>query len=152
MKTDRPAYSYKADTTVPKFVDIGPCAVMDAHCSLCARGAKWIAHNDNQEVFRIIPLQSDLGNALMLHYEMDPADPLSWLFIEEGYAYASMDAVIRVGNRLGGIWKASNILRLIPRRAQDYIYGLIARNRYRLFGKTDLCNIPDPEVRKRLLN
>ncbi|MEH6401910.1 MAG: DCC1-like thiol-disulfide oxidoreductase family protein, partial [Sneathiella sp.] len=122
------------------------------HCALCARGAKWIAHNDHHGIFRIIPLQSDLGNALMIHYEIDPADPLSWLFVEDGCAYSSMDAVIRVGIRLGGIWKTLNILRLIPKRAQDYVYGLIARNRYRFFGKTDLCTIPDPEVRKRLLN
>ncbi|MEH6478138.1 MAG: DCC1-like thiol-disulfide oxidoreductase family protein, partial [Sneathiella sp.] len=88
----------------------------------------------------------------MVHYEIDPADPMSWLFIEDGHAYSSMDAMIRVGNRLGGIWKVLTILRVIPRQAQDYLYGLIARNRYRLFGKTDLCNIPDIEVRKRLLN
>ncbi len=152
MTKDRPAYSYRVDEAVPEFPDAGPCTVMDAHCSLCARGAKWIAHNDRQGEFRIIPLQSDLGSALMVHYEIDPTDPMSWLFVEDGYAYSSMDAVIRVGNRLGGVWKALNILRLIPRRAQDYFYGLIARNRYRFFGKTDLCNLLDPEVRKRLLN
>ena len=152
MKNDRPAYSYRVDEAVPNFADTGPCTVMDAHCSLCAHGAKWIAHNDHQGVFRIIPLQSDLGNALMVHYEMDPADPMSWLFVEDGHAYSSMDAVIRVGSRLGGMWKALNILRVIPRRAQDYFYGLVARNRYRFFGKTDLCNIPDLEVRKRLLS
>lgn len=152
MKTDRPAYSYRDDRTVPEFTDTGPFTVMDAHCSLCARGAKWIAHNDHKDVFRIIPLQSDLGNALMEHYGMDPADPMSWLFIEEGCAYSSMEAMIRVGNRLGGLWKMVSILRVIPRRAQNYVYGLIARNRYRLFGKIDLCTLPDPEVRKRLLS
>jgi len=87
----------------------------------------------------------------MAHYEIDPDDPMSWLFIEDGCAYSSLDAFIRVGSRLGGMGKALNILRIIPRRAQDYVYGLIARNRYRFFGETDLCNIPDPEVRKRLL-
>lgn len=152
MKIDKPAYSYRVDETVPQFTDTGPCTVMDAHCSLCARGVKWIAHNDHQELFRIIPLQSELGNALMLHYELNPADPMSWLFIEDGCAYSSMDAMIRVGNRLGGMWKTLNILRVIPKQAQDYLYGLIARNRYRFFGKTNLCNTPDPEIRKRLLN
>ncbi len=137
MKIEKPPYSYRVDENVPQFSDTGPFTVMDAHCSLCACGAKWIAHNDYQEVFRVIPLQSDLGNALMLHYEMDPADPMSWLFVEDGCAYSSMDAIIRVGNRLGRIWKALNILRVIPRQAQDYIYGLFARNRYRFFGKTD---------------
>ncbi len=151
MKSDRPAFSFRVDEAVPNFIDTGPFTVMDAQCSLCARGAKWIAHNDPQNVFRIIPLQSDLGNALMRHYEMDPADPMSWLFIEEGYAYSSLDAVIRVGNRLGGIWRALNILSIIPKRGRDYFYGLIARNRYRFFGQTDLCNVSDVEIIKRLI-
>ncbi|MEH6477757.1 MAG: DCC1-like thiol-disulfide oxidoreductase family protein [Sneathiella sp.] len=151
MKSDLPAYSFRVDDAVPNFIDTAPFTVMDAQCSLCARGAKWIAHNDHQNVFRIIPLQSDLGKALMRHYGMDPTDPMSWLFIENGRGYTSMDAVIRVGDRLGGVWKVLNILRVIPKHGQDYFYGLIARNRYRFFGKTDLCNVSDVEIKKRLI-
>ena len=61
---------------------------MDAHCALCARGAAWIARNDRLAEFKIVPLQSELGNALMIHYAMDPEDPTSWLYLEDGRAYA----------------------------------------------------------------
>ncbi|MDJ0612679.1 MAG: DCC1-like thiol-disulfide oxidoreductase family protein [Rhizobiaceae bacterium] len=152
METLRAPYSYKSDPNVPVFDDSGPVTVMDAHCALCARGAKWIAKNDTAKEFKIIPLQSDLGNALMQHYEMDPNDPTSWLYITDGVAYTSLDALIKVGARLGGVWNLLSILRILPSFIQDYLYRKVAMNRYRLFGKADLCSLPDPDVRERLLS
>jgi len=125
---------------------------MDAHCALCARGAKWIAHNDRKEEFKIVPLQSELGYALLYHYAMDPADPTSWLYLEDGRGYASLDALIRVGHRLGRVWKFLFILRVFPRGLRDTLYRAVARNRYRWFGTTDLCTLPDPDVQKRLMS
>lgn len=144
-------FSHRLDARVPEFADGGLVCVMDARCALCARGAAWIARNDRADAFKIVPLQSDLGDALMRHYEMDPADPTSWLFLEEGHAYSSLDALMRVGVRLGGIWKGLTALRIIPKKVRDMMYRAVARNRYRMFGAADLCALPDPEVQKRLL-
>ncbi|NIZ59666.1 DUF393 domain-containing protein [Sedimentitalea sp. CY04] len=144
-------YSYRNDKTVPQFKDTGPLCVMDARCSLCARGAAWIARNDKTQAFRIIPMQSDLGGALLIHYSMDPEDPTSWLFLENGQGHASLDALIRVGQRLGGVWRLLSVLHILPGGLRDALYRTVARNRYRWFGTTDLCNLPDPEVQKRLM-
>lgn len=144
-------YSYKQGPALSGF-DGGDCfTVMDAHCALCAKGAKWIAHNDKAGTFKIVALQSQFGQALMIHYGLDPDDPTSWLFVEDGQPYSSLEAYIRVGNRLGGIWRILSALRIIPRPLQDILYRSIARNRYRLFGRTDLCNLPDPQIQKRLI-
>ncbi len=151
MYLDHKPYSYRQDSAVSDFTDSGPVCVMDARCSLCAQGAKWIARNDRREEFRIVPLQSELGGALMCHYGMDPADPTSWLYLENGYAFASLDALMRVGRRLGGIWRVLAILRVIPRWARDPLYRWVARNRYRWFGTADLCALPDVDVQKRLM-
>jgi predicted DCC family thiol-disulfide oxidoreductase YuxK len=147
----RALFSYLQDTSVPGFAAGSVFTVMDARCSLCARGAAWIARHDKAGAFTIIPMQSKVGHALMVHYGLDPADPASWLYVEDGRAYTSLDAFIRVGRRLGGVWKGLGILGVLPMRVQDALYGLVARNRYRLFGTTDLCTLPDPEVQKRLL-
>ncbi|TCL69593.1 DCC1-like thiol-disulfide oxidoreductase family protein [Rhizobium sp. BK251] len=151
MLKNREPFSYRKDKSVPPFSAAGVFTVMDARCSLCARGAAWIARNDKAEEFKIVPLQSDLGGALMRHYGLDPSDPASWLYVEDGQAYSSLDAVIRVGKRLGGIWKILSLLRVLPAAFQDGLYRFVAVNRIRFFGTSDLCQLPDPEVRKRLL-
>jgi predicted DCC family thiol-disulfide oxidoreductase YuxK len=144
-------YSYKQNSRLRGF-DGGHCfTVMDANCALCAKGARWIAHNDQAFEFKIVALQSDFGQALMEHYGIDPNDPASWLFVENGVAFSSLDAFIRVGCRLGGFWQVLRLLRLIPRPLQDLAYRTVARNRYRWFGQGDLCSLPDPKVRERLI-
>ena len=151
MRHDRPAFSYRDDPRIPAFDDAGPVAVMDATCGLCAKGAAWIARNDAAEVFRIVPVQSDLGAALLQHYGMDPEDPLTWLVLDQGAAFGSLDATIHVGRRLGGLWHVLTLLRVLPRRWRDVLYGVVARNRYKIMGRADLCNLPNPQIQKRLL-
>ena len=146
-----PRFSYRADSTLPDFDDSGPRTVMDARCGLCAKGARRIARSDKSVAFRIIPMQDPLGAALLRHYGMNPEDPTSWLFLEDGYAYTSMDAIVRVGARLGGASGLLRALRFLPRPWQDWLYLRIARNRYRLSRQVDLCSVPDPDVQRRLL-
>lgn len=150
MLPQRP-YSYRADPEVPAFDGGEAFAVMDAHCALCAHGVRWIARRDTAEAIKIVPLQSPLGEALMRHYGLDPADPTSWMFLDRGQAHHSLDAVIQVGQRLGGIWRGFAALKVLPRPVRTWLYRRVARNRYRLFGRGDLCNLPDPDVQKRLV-
>ncbi len=151
MQVSAADYSYLENPSVPPMPEGEVFTVMDASCSLCAKGATWIAKYDTAEEFRIIPLQSELGQGLMVHYGLDPDDPVSWLFIEKGRAYSSLDAFIRAGRRLGGIWRVFGVLKVLPRGLQDRLYGVVARNRYRIFGKTDLCTLPNEEVQRRLV-
>jgi predicted DCC family thiol-disulfide oxidoreductase YuxK len=144
-------YSYRGDPTVPEFDDTGPVVVMDGECVLCSVGARLISRFDKAEEFRICRVQSALGRSLLSHYGIAADDPESWLYIAEGRAYTSMDAMIRVGAKMGGIGLALQPLRLLPGPAQDWVYRRIARNRYRLFGRTDMCSLPDPALRARLM-
>ncbi len=148
---ERKPFSYRDDPAVPDFDDQGPRTVMDAQCGLCSRGARWIARTDRRGEFRIIPMQTPLGAALFTHYGLDPDDPLSWLYLDAGGAYTSLDAIIRVGGRLGGVSRLLAVFNLLPRGVQDRLYGLVARNRYRLTRRTDLCALPDPHIQARLI-
>ena len=143
--------THRSDPAVPAFDDSGPCTVMDAKCGVCARGARWIARNDRKGEFRIIPMQSPLGAALLRHYGMSPEDPSSWLYLADGQAFVSAEAIIRLGQRLGGRWRGLVVLRLLPRGARDWLYQRLARNRYRISRPVDLCSLPDPDVQRRLL-
>ena len=149
---EREAYSYRGDATVPAFEGGGPVVFMDGDCALCTRSARTIAKLDRVGEFRVCPIQSALGRGMLKHYGLDPDDPESWLYLADGKAYTSLDAVIRVGQRLGGWGRTLRILRILPRRAQDWLYRRIARNRYRLFGRTHMCDLPDRDLRRQLLS
>ncbi|WP_416897315.1 MAG: thiol-disulfide oxidoreductase DCC family protein [Minwuia sp.] len=125
--------------------------VMDGECALCSGAARWIARHDSDASFRICTSQSQRGRALMLENRLDPDDPESWLMIEEGRVRTSMDAVIECGRRLGGISRVMAVFYVLPRPARDWIYRRIAQNRYAIFGRGDMCGIPDAELQRRLL-
>jgi predicted DCC family thiol-disulfide oxidoreductase YuxK len=144
-------YSWRLDPTVPDFDDSFKIVFMDGDCALCSRSARWIAKLDKQAEFKICPIQSPLGQAVLLHHGLDPKDPDSWLLLDEGQAFTSFDAIMRTGQRLGGVGTLVLIFRPLPRRLRQGLYQLLARNRYRWFGKADLCALPDEERQKRLI-
>ncbi|NNE80367.1 MAG: DUF393 domain-containing protein [Silicimonas sp.] len=117
-------------------------AVMDADCSLCARGAGWIARHDHRHDIRLVPIQSDMGRYLLARHGLNPSNPESWLFIEDSRGFTALDGYIRVGQRLGGIWRMLAVLRVLPKPARDALYSIVARNRYRLFRRTGRCTLP----------
>jgi predicted DCC family thiol-disulfide oxidoreductase YuxK len=152
MRTElKTPYSYRAEPKVPSFDDSHPITIMDGECMLCSVGARLIARFDKKAEFRICRAQSELGQALLGHYGLSLRDPESWLYIVNGQAFTSLDAMIRVGRRMGGLGWLLQALRLIPSSMQDYLYRKLARNRYRLFGRVDMCSIPDPALRARLM-
>lgn len=152
MSLDRPAHSYRDDPTVPAFPDSGPVYFVDGECALCSRWARLIVRLDHSGEARICAVQSPIGRAVLTHYGLDPDDPASWLYLEGGRAYGSMEGIAAAGRRLGGWFgRVTPVLTLPPKPVQDWLYARIARNRYRVLGRTDLCALPDPALRARLL-
>lgn len=150
MDLHRP-YSYRDDPQVPRFDDAAPVAVMDAECAICSWGARMIHRMDRSGQVRIAPVQTPLGAALLQHYGLAPDDPASWLFIDQGVAYADFDAVIHAGQHFGGWGYLTAALRLLPKPLRDWLYRRLARNRYALFGHADMCALPDATFQRRLL-
>lgn len=145
------AYSYRDDPSVPEFDDRGPITFMDGDCVLCTTGARLIARFDGTQEFKICPVQSTLGQAVLRHFGVDAGSPETWLYLVDGRAYTSIDAMIRVGKRIGGWGLILLPLRLVPGPVLDWIYRRIARNRYRVFGRTDMCAAADQNLRNRLI-
>jgi predicted DCC family thiol-disulfide oxidoreductase YuxK len=148
---EKVAYSYRQDPAVPPFDDSHPIVFMDGDCVLCTASARLIVRFDKAGEFRICPVQTAIGRAVLGHYDLDPDDPISWLYLVDGRAYESIDAMIRAGARMGGIGWLLQPLRLLPRSVQDWLYQRIALNRIRLFGRTDICALPDPALQARLM-
>lgn len=129
-----------------------PIAVMDGTCALCAFGARMVNRLDRTGTIRIAPIQGETGSQLMAAHGLDALDPDSWLFIAgDGTVYRDLEALIALGRHTGGWGWLLTWLRVFPRPVRDGLYGLVARNRYAMFGRAEMCDIPDAKLKARLL-
>lgn len=144
-------FSFRDDPSVPQFDDSAPIAVMDAECAICSWGAQMIHRLDRSGTVRICPVQTPLGAALLRHYGLEPNDPSSWLFIDDGIGHMDFEAVLHAGRRFGGWGRLTGVLRIFPKVIRNWLYQRLARNRYAIFGRNDMCALPDPAFRKRLM-
>lgn len=125
--------------------------VFDGVCLLCSRWVRLLLRFDRRARYRFASMQSASGRALLSRHGLDPDDPLSFLLLTGDGAWTDSDAVLRVLAGLGGAWRAFAMLRLLPRPWRDAGYRLVARNRYRWFGTSAQCFLPDPAQRSRFL-
>jgi predicted DCC family thiol-disulfide oxidoreductase YuxK len=118
----RPAFSYRRDLAVPRFDDHSPIVIMDGQCALCTRGARLICRLDRRGEFKIVPSHCDLARVLC-HYGVNAAAPAIWLYLEDGKAYGSMEAIVRVGSRLGGWCCARSRPAAAPAAMRTFMLG-----------------------------
>lgn len=131
----------------------GAIVLFDGVCNLCHGAVRFILKRDGNGHFRFASLQSETGHALLARHFADPGDiPDSMVLIEQGKAHVASDAVLRILPRLGPGWRLLSPLRLVPRVLRDAVYRLVARHRYRLFGRQDQCLIPTPDLQSRFLD
>ena len=125
--------------------------IFDGVCNLCARSVKFILDHEAAPVLRFTPLQSPAGARLLRELKFDPADAKTFVLIADGKAYVKSDAAIRVASYLSGAWKLAGAVKIIPRPIRDRMYDVVARNRYRWFGRVEECIAPSPHLRTRYL-
>lgn len=148
---DRKPYAYRADPAVPPFADDRPVIVFDGDCALCSAWVRFVIRHDRARRFRFVPGQSTLGRALFTHLGLDPVDFETNILVEDGVARFKMDGSVRMAEILGFPWSLARVARILPRRVQDALYDLVARNRIRMFGRPSACMVPDPAEADRFL-
>lgn len=146
----RGPYSYRDDPAVPSFPDDRPLILFDGDCVLCSGSARFILRHDRTGRFRLAPVQSPLGQALLAHYGVDPADPSTMLLIEGGQAHQRSDAVLRIAAGLPAPVSAVSVLRLLPSGWRDAVYLWVAQRRRRFAGPT-WCAMLDKASADRIL-
>ena len=122
----------------------------DGVCVFCSRWIRYIATRDVNRRFRFTAIQSDYGMRLAQAFGINPDDPDTNAVIHGGIAYFKSDGALTTLSLLPG-WRWARALRLIPKPVRDAVYNLVARNRYRLFGKYDECFVPDVAMRARVM-
>jgi predicted DCC family thiol-disulfide oxidoreductase YuxK len=128
-----------------------PIVLFDGVCNLCNGSVQFILKRDSQARFRFASLQSEAGRSLMREHGLDPEALSSVVVVEGGRAWQESSAALRIVLHLPGGWKLLRVFAVVPRPLRDAVYRLIARNRYRWFGKTETCWLPTPELKGRFL-
>ncbi|WP_105432705.1 thiol-disulfide oxidoreductase DCC family protein [Neorhizobium sp. T6_25] len=129
----------------------GPIIVFDAMCVLCSANAQFVLRHDRAARFRLASMQGEVGTALYRRCGIDPENPETMIVVDGQSVLRDSDAVLVIYEGLGWPWKALSIVRLVPRFIRDPLYRLIARNRYRIFGRRESCWLPSPEQARRIL-
>lgn len=128
-----------------------PIIVFDALCPLCSATARFVLKHDRHGRFRLASMQSEAGAALHRRFGIDPANPETMIVVQADRALRDSDAVLAIWSRLGWPWRAAAALKLVPAGMRDPVYGWVARNRYRRFGKRESCWLPDHKWAERFL-
>lgn len=144
-------YSYRDDPDVPDFDDSRPLFVFDHYCVLCSGGASFIMKRKTGHRIAFTSAQEPLGEALCDHYDIDWDE--SYRFIRRGKPFIKSDGYFEVAKELGGILQLALIFKIIPRPIRDWAYDLVARNRYKWFGKTETaCELLTKEQQSQLVS
>lgn len=124
--------------------------LFDGVCNFCNSAVNFIISHDREGKFKFAPLQSMIGQELKFKYGIgDNIDSI--VLVEEDKAFLHSTAGLRIAKGLGGVWALAYVLIIVPAFIRDYFYKLFAKNRYRLFGKKDVCMMPTADVRERFL-
>lgn len=116
----------------------------------CAHGARFVIARDPPATFRLVAVQQPFGRALALRLGISVENPETNAVILGGRAYFKSDAAIEVLALLPG-WGWVRVMRIVPRPLRHALYDMIARNRYRWFGRTDQCLLPTPDLTRHFL-
>ena len=125
--------------------------LFDGVCNLCNSIVQFTIKNDPKGKFKFASLQSESGQALLKNLGLPTDDLDSFVFIKGNNYFLKSSAGLNVLKELGGIWKLFYILIIFPKPLRDFVYGLIAKTRYRIFGKRDVCMVPTDELKQRFL-
>ncbi len=123
----------------------------DGVCGLCHRLVRWLMAHDPMGRLHYAPLQGETAARLRAIHPAIPADLDSVVYIEEGRVYLRSKAFLHVARNLERPWRWLYHVRWLPASLGDPLYFLVARTRYRLFGKYDSCQVPSAENRERVL-
>jgi len=120
--------------------------LFDGVCVLCNRSVQFVIKRDKSRKFRFASLQSDFGSKVLDGFNLDKTLTDSVIYVRSGNVYTQSDAALRIAKTFGGFWKMSVVFFIFPRFLRNIVYDFIARNRYRWFGKTESCMMPDDSV------
>jgi predicted DCC family thiol-disulfide oxidoreductase YuxK len=125
--------------------------LFDGVCNFCNASINFVIDRDSKGIFKFAALQSEVGQEILRKFSLKTQDFDSIIAIDGDNVFQKSDAALEIARRMDGLWKLCYVFKVIPSFLRNPIYDLIARNRYKIFGKTEACRIPTPELKARFL-
>lgn len=126
--------------------------LFDGVCNFCNYWVNFAIKKDRRRKLKFTTLQGETAKEVLPRYHINPTSLSSVIFIDNGKAYTQSSAALQICRHLNGGWKLFYSLIIIPKFIRDFFYNIIARNRYKWFGKKEECMVPTPEIKDRFLD
>ena len=125
--------------------------LFDGVCNFCNSSINFIIDHDPEKHFKFAPLQSDFGQKILRQFNKNTEDFDSVILLKNNQLYQKSAAALEITKHLSGFWKYLAIFRILPNFILNFFYDIVAKNRYRIFGKSDACRMPTPDLKERFL-
>ncbi len=129
-----------------------PILFFDGVCNLCNGVVQFVLKHDRREVVKFASLQSDHGEEILKHVQQqNDITPDSIILVYNNKVYTKAGAALRLCYLMGGFWQLFAIFRVVPKFISNAVYDVVAKNRYKWFGKREECMVPLPKYKNRFL-
>lgn len=132
-------------------MDNNKIILFDGYCHMCSGTVIFILKRDRLQKFKFASLQSNAGQELLKKYNLPANDFDSFVYICDEKYYLRSTAALRVFKELGGLWSLLFIFIVVPAFLRDLVYRLIAKTRYKIFGKRTSCLMPNEQMKNRFI-
>ncbi len=124
----------------------------DGVCNLCNASVQFAIEHDKKDVFRFTALQGDYAKNILTKFNLNPENMNSIILMEDDKLYNKSSAALRIAKRLNGIFPILYVFIVVPKFIRDWFYDIIAKNRYKWWGKQESCWVPSPELKSKFYN
>jgi predicted DCC family thiol-disulfide oxidoreductase YuxK len=125
--------------------------LFDGVCNFCNSSINFVIDHDPEKHFKFAALQSEIGQDILCKFNKNTENFDSVILLKDNQLYLKSEAALEIAKHLSGFWKYLSIFRILPTFFLNFFYDIIAKNRYRIFGKADSCRMPTAELRERFL-
>lgn len=125
--------------------------LFDGYCNLCNGCVKFVLKHEKNSLVKFASLQSETGEKLLNKYHINPKTTDSLVLIENGKAYIKSTAALKLSKYMKGIYPFCMVFIIVPPIIRNWVYDFIAKHRYKWFGKSDTCMVPDKNLANRFL-
>lgn len=125
--------------------------LFDGVCNLCNGAVTFVIRHDKKNVFQFAALQSAVGIAMATKHGVDTSKTDSILLIDQDKIYAKSTAALKIARHLSGGYPLLYGFMIVPNFIRNWVYDIIAKNRYKWFGRTDSCMVPAPQLKDKFL-